>query len=492
MNKSYTIIVCCILSLFFIEGISQETEIRKLLVPVYPEIKPVCDCEKLTGVSIPNTTVISATLDVKSNSCMVTAIVNHPPADDSVKVWIALPLKDWNGRFEGTGGGGFLGGRPELSEPLSQRFAAGSTNTGHEDGSGSFALNNKRQLNWQLIQDNAYLGIHDMTVVGKELVKAFYGKPAKYSYFVGGSTGGRQGLSEAQRFPGDYNGILSFYPAINWHRFLVADLWPQVVMHELNNYIPAPKFEAINKAIIEDVDAKDGYSDGVIENALDLKYDPKILIGKMIGGSIFTDTDAEVISKIWEGPRSMDGQFLWYGLVPGTVFFALANTQGDPLTGKPFGIAAEYVRYYLKSDPDWQGTSISMKEFQLLWNQSVEQYGSVLGTDNPNLKPFNNNGGKILIIHGMNDNQIYAQGSVNYYKRVQEIMGGEKTTCEFARLFLIPGMDHNYRNPALKPIDHFESLINWVEYKVAPEKIKVEHRDKSGTITRTAYYNFWK
>jgi hypothetical protein len=229
--------------------------------PLYADAKPICDCEALIKYSIPNTIIVSAT--VKNKACMVTAIVNHPPANDSVKVWIALPTENWNGRFEGTGGGGFLGGFPNFAEPLAQGFVAGATDTGHEGGSGSFALNKNGQLNWQLIQDNAYLGIHDMTVVGKELVKAYYGKPAKYSYFVGGSTGGRQGLSEAQRYPNDYDGIMSFYPAINWHRFVISELYPQVVMNELNIYISPQKFEALNKAIIADIDAKDGFTDGV-------------------------------------------------------------------------------------------------------------------------------------------------------------------------------------------------------------------------------------
>ena len=91
--------------------------------------------------------------------------------------------------------------------PVARGFAAGATDTGHEGGSGSFALDANGHQNWQGIIDNAYLGIHEMTVVGKAITKAYYGKSPRYSYFVGGSTGGRQGLMEAQRFPEDYDGI---------------------------------------------------------------------------------------------------------------------------------------------------------------------------------------------------------------------------------------------------------------------------------------------
>jgi hypothetical protein len=133
-----------------------------------------------------------------------------------------------------------------------------------------------------------------------------------------------------------------------------------------------------------------------------------------------------------------------------------------------------------------------MDGFQLLYNQSVEQYGNVFGTDNPDLHAFKNNNGKLLLIHGLSDRLIVPQGSIDYYKRVQEKMGGYGKTQNFARLFLIPGLDHDFTNPALKPVNHFDALIDWVEQKKAPEKIKVEHQNKEGKITRTAFYNFFK
>lgn len=470
---------------------AQAQQLQKPINPLYADNKPICDCTALAKAAITNTKIVSAAVNTKDNSCLVTAIVNHPPADDSVKVWIALPLSNWNGRFQGTGGGGFLGGLPNFfAEPLAQNFAVGATNTGHDGGSGSFALNKNGQLDWQLIQDNAYLGIHDMTVVGKELVKAFYGKPAKYAYFVGGSTGGRQGLSEAQRYPKDYDGILSFYPATNWHKFLVTELWAQVVMHEINNYISPQKFEALNKAIIADVDAKDGFTDGVIENALALKYDLKPLIGKQLGDGEFTEKDAIVVQKIWEGARTKDGQFMWYGLPVGTSFLPLAATKDNQ--GVPFSISVEWVAYFLKSNPKWTGVPLTMDEFQLLFNQAVEQYGPVFGTDNPDLRAFKNNNGKLLLIHGLSDRLIVPQGTIDYYTRVETQMGGSAKTQDFARLFLIPGLDHNYTNPALRPVNHFDALMDWVEQNQAPKQIKVEHQNKEGKITRTAFYDFFR
>ena len=145
--------------------------------PLFPGIMPVCPCESLTNVSLPNTTIDSATIDPANGWCRVTATVTHPPAGDRIKVWIGLPVTNWNGRFRGNGGGGYVGGSPgALAGPVRQGFVAGATDTGHEGGSGKFALDANGRLNWHTIQDNAYLGIHEMTVVGKALTHAFYGK----------------------------------------------------------------------------------------------------------------------------------------------------------------------------------------------------------------------------------------------------------------------------------------------------------------------------
>src|ERR1051325_2772784 len=235
--------------------------------PLFPGIAPACSCESLTTFSLPNTTIESALVDTSNRLCRVTAIVTHPPAGDRVKVWIGLPLTNWNGRFKGTGGGGFLGGSAgSLRGPAARGFSAGATDTGHEGGSGSFALDANGRQNWEAIIDNAYLGIHEMTFVGKALTKAFYGRAPRYSYFVGGSTGGRQGLMEGPRFPDDYDGILSACPAINWHRFLPADLWPQVVMLEAKNFVPKDKLDAVTAAAVAACDSLDGVTDRVIDD----------------------------------------------------------------------------------------------------------------------------------------------------------------------------------------------------------------------------------
>src|SRR6516162_332294 len=219
--------------------------------PVFADNAPVVPHESLTKVALPNTTIDSVELNAADGSCRVRATVTHPPTGCRVKVFVALPTKGWNGRFQGTGGGGYVGGNPNgLSGPVRSGYATAATDTGHEGGSGSFALGADGRLDWHAVQDNAYLGIHEMTVVGKALTIAFYGKAPRYSYFVGGSTGGRQGLSEAQRYPEDYDGIVSGCPAINWPKMLMASLWPQLAMTINSNRVSVAKLRAATAAAI--------------------------------------------------------------------------------------------------------------------------------------------------------------------------------------------------------------------------------------------------
>jgi pimeloyl-ACP methyl ester carboxylesterase len=410
----------------------------------------------------------------------------HPPANDRVKVFIGLPVKGWNGRFRGTGGGGFMGGAVEsLSGPLAEGYAVGATDTGHEGGSASFALNVNGRQNWQEIRDNAYLGIHDMTVVGKALTQAFYGKAPRYSYFIAGSTGGRQGFMEAQRYPEDYDGILSLCPAVNWTRLNLTLFWPQEVMLEAKNFVSKEKLDAATAAAVAACDGADGVIDGVIDDPSQCTYDAKALVGTKVGDSTFTEADADVIRKIWEGPRGLDGKFLWYGLSRGADLSALAKTVGSPLMGEPFIVGFDWFRFFLVQNARWDWTTLTPGEFELLSNQSVEEYGAVIATDDPDLTRFRDRGGKVIILHGLTDQLVPAEGSIDYYQRVQRRMGGPQPTAEFARLFLVPGVNHGFVGAGPSPTGIVEAIIRWVEEGKAPDRIDAELRDSTKKLIRT-------
>lgn len=451
--------------------------------PAIWNLRPARTCESLTQVALPNTVIESAVVD--GNACRVTAYTTHPPMGDKVRIWLAIPLENWNGRFLGTGGGGFSGGNPaNVNPPLAQGYAAGATDTGHEGASGSFALDANNRLQWQLMRDNAHLGIHEMTVTGKALTAALYGTAPRYSYFNGCSTGGRQGLMEAQRYPEDYDGIVSGAPAINWQKLHPQQMWGPVIMNAVGNPVADCKLEAATRAAIAACDGLDGVRDGLIEDPLRCFYDPRALVGTETQCGVVTAADAQVIARLWEGPRGADGRFLWYGLPRGADLTALWASRGNPLRPQPFSISLEWFRYWLAQDRELDASKITLERYERFFEQSVEQYTELIGTDNPDLTAFRARGGKAILWHGWSDQLISALGTIDYYRRVQQRMGGAEPTTEFIRLFLAPGVGHCAGGEGAMPTGLMEALLAWVEEGRAPALLPAVRPTPQGARTR--------
>jgi feruloyl esterase len=459
--------------------------------PLVATTTPARACESLKDVTLDNTTIESAAVDPGDArtpaSCRVTALVTHPPTGDKVRIFLAFPMTDWNGRFQGVGGGGFSGGSAAaVRAPLLSGYAAGSTDTGHDGGSGSFALDEAGRLQWMLIRDNAYLGIHEMTQTGKALTQSFYGAAPARSYFNGCSTGGRQGLSEAQRYPADYDGILAGAPAINWTTLHIEQMWGHVVMTEANHVVPACMYAAATSAAIAACDGIDGVKDGVIEDPARCAYDPKALVGTTAGPcGTFTDADADVIRKIWDGPHRLDGTRIWYGLPRGADFMGVSGTGGTPLVSRPNPITLDWWRYFLFQDPKWDPSGLTRAGYEQALQQSLEEFSAVIATDNPDLSAFKARGGKIVMWHGQADPLIYPGGSIDYYRRVEKQLGGRRKTGDVLRFFLAPGVGHCGGGAGPNPSGQFEAMVNWVETGKAPETLDAVRRDQSGTVTRT-------
>lgn len=453
---------------------------------LYGEIEPACACESLTDLSLPNTIIQSAAIDPTDGSCRVTAVVTRPPAEENpITVWIGLPVSGWNGRFRGTGGRGFEGGSPSsLGKLIAAGYAAAATDTGNTGTTGAFALDENERLNWQAIQNHAYEGIHEMTVTGKALTEAYYGRPAGYSYFAAGSSGGRQALAEAQRFPEDYDGIVARCPGINLHYLFPSWLWAQMVMQEANNFLPESKLDAATAAAVAACDARDGVEDGIIDDPIGCDFDPAALVGTLVEESEFTAVDAEVVRKIWEGPRSPDGSMTWYGLPRGADLW-VSRSEGDPLVGKPMPLALDYIGLFIKQDPEWDWRTLTPEGFEHVWRQSKEQYEAVFGTNAPDLTRFRDHGGKIMIVHGLADQFIPPENIIDYYERVQLHMGGPEKTAGFARLFLAPGVGHGMRTAGTTPDWLDSAIIRWVEEDAAPDRLEVAFKDDDGNVVRT-------
>ncbi len=291
---------------------------------------------------------------------------------------------------------------------------------------------------------------------------------------------------EAQRYPQDYDGIVSGAPAINWDRLHPQQLWGPVLLNAAGNPIPACKLAAATAAAIAACDGIDGVKDGVIEDPTRCNYDPKALIGFSAGdcGS-FTEADVNLIREFWEGPRRQDGSFLWYGLARGADLNTLWGSRGTPLKPQPFGITLDWFRYFLTQNPQLDWATITPEAYEHSWDQSIEQYGSVIGTNNPDLTAFRDRGGKVIMWHGWADQLIAAEGTIDYYVRIQQKMGGAETTSKFARLFMAPGVGHCGGGAGPAPYGQLDALRSWVEDGKAPASLLAARRDGAGAITRS-------
>jgi feruloyl esterase len=450
---------------------------------------PARSCDSLASVQLANTTIVSATLVPASESvpahCAVQAVVTNPPANDQIRVGVWLPTENWNRRFQGLGGGGFSGGSPTSVPAAALRagYAAAATDAGHTGGSGSFALNPDGTLNWQLIADFGYLGIHEMTLTAKALVEHFYGGSSFHSYFNGCSTGGRQGLMEAQRYPTDYDGIAAGAPAINWTKFHPAQFWGQLRMRLAGNVVAPCKLAVATQAAVADCDPRDGVTDGIIGDWQGCRFDARTLIGTVTECGAITATDADLINAIWTGPRGVDGEFLWYGLERGASLQALNNSVNG--VGLPFFVGLEWFRYWLLQDPSWDWQTMTYEQYLLLFQQSVLQYQAVIATDDPDLSGFRDAGGKVVFWHGTADPLIFFRGSVDYYQRLEEAMGGTAQMHKFARFFVAPGVGHCGGGQGAAPTDLLDTVVRWVEQGKAPTQLAGQRTDAAGNAVLT-------
>jgi Tannase and feruloyl esterase len=416
------------------------------------------------------------------------------PAGNPINIEVWLP-RNWNGRFQGIGGAGYFCGIlypafsptiPGLASGMRAGYATASTDCGHPLPTASFALKPDGTLNQPLITDFASTGIHDMTVDGKALTAAFYRNAPRYAYFYGCSTGGRQGLMEAQRYPADYNGIVSGAPAINWTRFTPAQVWPPLVMNASDDFLPACKETAFTNAVIAACDGLDGVVDGVISDPSACHWDPHTLVGTNTPCGVITATDADVIEKIWQGPETVRGTHLWFGLEPGADLSGLAGTAtvNGVTTAVPLSIATDWLGTFLQRDPNWNWQTLTYGEFDRLFAQSVSEFSSTIATDDPNLTAFARHGGKVLIWHGLADPLIFPQGTIDYYQAVQRISGG--TADSFARLFLAPGASHCASGAGPEPTDPLAAVVSWVEHGRAPASIPAALIDPAtGSVVET-------
>ncbi|MFE5586131.1 tannase/feruloyl esterase family alpha/beta hydrolase [Kitasatospora sp. NPDC056531] len=425
--------------------------------------------------------------------CEVTVTLTHPGANDHAKVNVWLPQTGWNGRFQAVGGVAYAAGDngAGLAAAVKQGYAAATTDAGVGGAlDTSWALDASGHVNTALLDDFASRSAHEMALVGKQVVTDVYGKAASYSYWNGCSTGGRQGYMEAQRYPTDFNGINAAAPGINWNQFEVATLWPQVVMNEAHTYPTGCEFDAFNQAALKACDKLDGVVDGLVSDPQRCDFDPRRLVGTQLvcdGKQVtITEADAEVVRKIWDGPREVNGKRLWYGLPTGADFRYLAASKTDAngvTTGSPFFVPAGWVATFVEKQPEFNTANLTHAQFDEIFRKARAEYDSVIGTRDADLSAFRDAGGKLITWHGDADQLIPTAGTVDYRKRVDDKMGGTKKVDDFYRLFLAPGVSHCGLDGG--KVDDLASLTAWVEQGKAPAVLQATLTTATGrTVAR--------
>ena len=390
----------------------------------------------------------------------------------NVEVW--LPT-NWNQRLQAIGGGGYAGFIPfdKLAVAAKNGYVAAATDTGHTGNlvEGKFVFKDGK-LQADSVTDFAYRSVHEMTVKTKQVIVSYYGQAANYAYWNGCSTGGRQGLMEAQRYPADYDGLYIAAPAIHWDKFIPAEIWPQIVMQqELGKPIDSDKLEKVRKAIIELADEKDGIKDGLVSDPAAVDISDELLYKAGLDKD-----EVRTIRKIWQGPTDQNGKSLWFSIEPTAPLDVLASNKG------PFPIPEDYLKYWIKQDPNFDWKTLGYSGFDNYFNESVELFRPIMGTDNADLSQFKKLGGKMIIWHGLNDRLIAPKGTIQYYNNVLKIMGGKDSVDDFAKFYLAPGVDHCNGGDGPDKINGFESLVNWVEKKQAPNRL-IAQKIENGQVT---------
>lgn len=473
-----------------------------------------CDAAGIGAVELTADGVRPSILSVSTGKagdvdyCLVKVLV-----PSAINIWVGLPMGSaWNGRWRSEGGGVYAGTVNAPTEALRAGYAAAATDTGHATGpmSGIFGMLEPGKPNLELQNDFATRSLHMMAVVGKQLVRHFYGKDPEYSYWNGCSTGGRQGLRMAQDHPEDYDGILAGAPAIHWDRFQAAMLWyPLVAQRENGGPVGggerapmAAKYKLASDRAVAACDADDGVTDGLLADPRRCQYwaskDASITLPSCSAAATdcLTPGEAAAIDAMWKGPvacekgtdcdapvvasRNLDrrgDKRLWYGQPRGTDLAALGGAQ-------PFAVVSAQSRYWVYFDPDWNWQSVRPEGFLQYFKDHVGKVGPMMASDNPDLRAFNRNGGKLVIWHGWNDQLINATGSVDYYERVVDRIGGLRRTQQFARLFMAPGVGHCAGGPGHQPQRAFDAVVNWVEKGIAPDTLPASRTVQGVAETR--------
>jgi Tannase and feruloyl esterase len=411
--------------------------------------------------------------------CRVAGVVT--PA---IKFEVWLPEGSaWNGRFQAVGGGGLAGviSYPALAEAVNGGYASSSTDTGHEasDTANTWTLDRQR------VVDYGYRAIHEMTVKAKAVIDAHYGKAPEYSYFNGCSTGGRQGLMEAQRYPDDYNGVISGAPVNRFTNLHMGQLWTaHATLTKPGAVLTREDLAKVSAAVLAQCDAADGVKDGMLTDPRTCKFDPSTLQG-------FRPEQIEALKMIYRGAVNPRTHVQIY---PGLEVGGEGPQPGNPgwgliMNGKePFAIDAPVLGGMGFDNPRWDWRTFDFDHDVALVDAKL--FGT-LNAINPDLSDFKKRGGKLIVYHGWSDPGVMPQQTLDYWNSVRDFAGkstggdGGAYTDEFVRLYMLPGVGHCRGGVGPDQADWIGTLAGWVENGKAPTSIVAHRNDQQGKTTLT-------
>ncbi|KAF6836626.1 tannase and feruloyl esterase [Colletotrichum musicola] len=396
--------------------------------------------------------------------CNITVSYTHPGHDDlvSVHVWLHLDRGSWNGVFLGVGGGGFVAGDVDGDAPsvgVHAGYVVATTDAGHPRAE-PWGLKAVGNVDWPGFVNFAHRSLHELAVVGKHTLSEFYGEKERRSYFAGCSTGGRQGLALAQRYPGDFDGVLVMCPAVEFPAMVSALYYPQMVMQERGWWPGECELESVVKAVVEGCDAADGVLDGVVGRLGECRFEETAVV---------------------RGLEDEEGRVMFPGYVPGTPMAALLGLMNsicedennrEKCEGVPFPVTNDWIRYFIQKDPRFELKTMDRRTYRDIFRQGVEEYDSIIGSS-PDLRRFRERGGKVLMWHGMADQCITVTAGRRLYEQAREIDAARKVRTEdYWRYFEVPGVNHCMSlGRDAYPFDALERLRRWVEQGVAPEEL---------------------
>ena len=464
------------------------------------------DCAAMANLSLKDTKIISATVIAADGKvpeyCKVLGSIHNLP-QSTIQFEVSMPTTKWNGKYFVAGGGGYNGVIPRLNQALAEGYAAAGSDTGHEAKDTDWAVNNLDAQN-----NYAYLATHVVTLMGKQILRAYYNQHEDKAYYVGCSNGGKMGLAEIQRYPDDFDAAVVGDPVIDRTRLMMQFIWDAQALAPAP--IPPAKLPVIEKATMNACRESGGAINDVLTTPGRCKFDPKVIVCPSGDGpSCLTAGQAKALTKILNGPVNSAGVHLHPGFVPGHEDdYAAFITGTGTDAGKPsssWSLADIFMRQFIFG-PQFD----AIKQFNFD-TQLAALKPLVASQDNadPDLSAFRAHGGKLIMYHGWADHSITPLRTLEYYEDVLDTMnkGNGDSQAEpdayalgdFMRLFMVPGMHHcaggpgpnvfGAANQGLPPQmdaqhDIVMALDRWSEDGVAPEKIIASHL-KNGTVDRT-------